>query len=150
MLTLAQLRAAASVPRAITDSRKWLEQHLAEYRRQSQSVVNDFSETVQTSTRDFEASLSAHTRTIEQAASQIQAQLDIAEEVAGRVKALMVEATSQWEHVRARAAVECDRLQKISNDLQDRFAWRVMLQFAAFFLLVAGFSVLAGHYLWKP
>lgn len=83
------------------------------------------------------------------AANQIQAQLDIAEEAAGRVKALMVEATSQWEHVRARATAECERLQRISNDLQDRFAWRVMLQFAAFFLLVSGISLLAGHYLWK-
>ena len=150
LLTRAQLRAAASVPRAIADSRKWLEQHLAEYRRQTQSSVNGFSQTVQTNTRDFEASLSAHARTIEQAANQIQAQLDIAEEVAGRVKALMAEGMSQWEHVRARATAECERLRQISNDLDNRFAWRVILQFAAFFLLVAGISVLAGHYLWKP
>ena len=150
LLTRAQLRAAASVPRAVTDSRKWLEQHLAEYRQQTQSLVNDLSQTVQTSTRDFEASLSAHASTIEQAANQIQAQLDIAEEAASRVKALMAEASSQWEHVRARATAECERLRQISNDLDNRFAWRVILQLAMFFLLVAGISVFAGHYLWKP
>jgi hypothetical protein len=43
LLTLAQLRAAASIPRAITDSRKWLEQHLAEYRRQTATLTNDFA-----------------------------------------------------------------------------------------------------------
>ena len=149
LLTRAQLRAAASVPRAVIDSRKWLEQHLAEYQRRTQSLVNGFNQTVQTGTRDFEASLSAHAKTIESTANQIQVQLDVAEEVAGRVKALMAEATSQLEHARASATAECERLQQISNDLQDRFAWRVMLQFAAFFLLVSAVSVLAGHYLWK-
>jgi hypothetical protein len=149
LLTLAQLRAAASVPRAIAESRQWLEQHLAQYRRQMQSLVDGFNQTVQTGTRDFEASLSLHAKTIENTTTQIQAQLDVAEEVAGRVKSLMAHATSQWEHVRARATAECERLRQISNDLDNRFAWRVMLQFAAFFALVVGFSVLAGHYLWK-
>jgi hypothetical protein len=149
LLTLAQLRTAASVPRAIAESRKWLEQHLAEYQRQTRSFVNCFNQTVQSGTRDFATSLSAHAKTIEQAANQIQTQLDVAEEVAGQVKSLMADATSQWEHVRARATAECERLQQISDDLQDRFAWRVMLQFAAFFLLVSAVSVLAGHYLWK-
>lgn len=149
LLTLAQLKAAASVPRSIADSRKWLELHLAEYRRQTQSLLDGFNQTVQTATHDFDTSLSAHAKTIENSVKQIQAQLDVAEEVAAQVKSLMANATSQWEHVRARATVECERLQTISNDLQDRFAWRVMLQFAAFFLLVSALSVLAGHYLWK-
>jgi hypothetical protein len=149
LLTLAQLKAAATVPRSITDNRKWLEQHLAEYRRQTQSLVDAFNQTAQTRTNDFEVSLSAHGQRIESMANKIQAQLNVAEEVAGRVKLLMTNATSQWEHVRARTTAECERLHAISNDLQDRFAWRVMLQFTAFFLLVSAISVLAGHYLWK-
>ena len=149
LLTLAQLKAAASVPRSIADSRKWLELHLAEYRRQTQSSVDNFNQTIQATTDDFEASLSLHAKTIENTVKQIQAQLDVAEEAAARVKALMANGTSQWDHVRARATAECERLHTISNDLQDRFAWRVMLQFAAFFLLVSTVSVLAGHYLWK-
>jgi hypothetical protein len=149
LLTLAQLKTAASVPRSIADSRKWLELHFAEYRRQTQSSVDNFNQTIQATTDDFEASLSAHVQRIESTGNKIQAQLDVAEEVAARVKSLMANATSQWEHVRARATAECERLQTISNDLQDRFAWRVMLQFAAFFLLVSAVSILAGHYLWK-
>ena len=42
LLTRAQLRAAASIPRAIAESRKWLEQHLAEYRRQTADLVTIF------------------------------------------------------------------------------------------------------------
>lgn len=150
LLTLAQLRAAASVPRSITDSRKWLEQQLADYRRQTQSLMESFNQTMQIKIGGFETALSSNAKTIENAANQIQAQLDVAEEVAGRVKSLMANATSQSEHVRARAAVECDRLHEISNDLQDRIAWRVMLRWSIFFLLISAISVLAGHYLWKP
>ncbi len=138
LLTLAQLRAAASVPRAIADSRKWLELHLAEYRRQTQSLVDGFNQTVQTSIGNFETSLSAHASTMERAVNQIQAQLDVAEEVAGRVNSLMANATSQWEHVRARATAECERLQTVSNDLQDRFAWRKIIWWCAWTLVAFG------------
>jgi hypothetical protein len=149
LLTRAQSRAAASVPRSINDGRKWLELHLATYRRQTQSLVDDFNQTVQTGTRDFEASLSAHAKTIEQAANQIQVQLDDAKVVAKYTKSIMDGAASQWKDIRTSTTTQCERLQEISNDLQDRFAWRVILQWAAFFLLISGISVLAGHYLWK-
>jgi hypothetical protein len=43
LLALAQLRAAASVPRSIADSRKWLVQHLAEYRRQTATLTDQFA-----------------------------------------------------------------------------------------------------------
>ena len=49
LLTVAQLRAAASVPRSITDSRKWLEQHLAEYRRQTKLMLDEISSTTSNS-----------------------------------------------------------------------------------------------------
>jgi len=149
LLTLAQLRAAVSVPRAIADSRKWLEQHLAEYRRQTQLLVNGLNQTVQTGTRDFEASLSAHAKTIENAANQIQVQLDDAKLVTKYIKSIMDGAASQWKDIRASTTAQCERLEQVSNDLQDRFALRVILQLVAFFLLVSGISVLAGHYLWR-
>ena len=68
LLTLAQLRAAASVPRSIADNRKWLEQHLAEYRRQTQSLLDGFNQIVQNETRDFETALSLRAQLIENAA----------------------------------------------------------------------------------
>ena len=149
LLTLAQLRAAANVPRSITDSRKWLEQHLAEYRRQTQSLVDGFNQMVQTGTHDFGASLSLHAKTIEGAANQIQSQLDDAKFVAKYIKSIMDSAASQWKDIKASTTAQCERLEQVSDDLQDRFAWRVILQLAIFFLLVSGISVLAGHYLWK-
>jgi hypothetical protein len=138
LLALAQLRTAASVPRSIADSRKWLEQHLAEYRRQTQSLLDGFNQTVQTETRDFETSLSLHTKTIEQAASQIQAQLDDAKFVARHIKSLMERAASQWEAIKADTTAQCRQLGQISDELQDRFAWRKMIWWAVWVLVAFG------------
>ena len=49
LLTRAQLRTAASIPSAIAESRKWLEQHLAEYRKQTAVLTDDFAGMVDTS-----------------------------------------------------------------------------------------------------
>jgi len=37
-------------------------------------------------------------------------------------------------------------LEQVSNDLQDRFAWRVMLRSVAWFLLALGYGICIGHY----
>lgn len=138
LLTRAQLRAAASVPRSVADSRKWLEQHLAEYRRQTQAIVDDFNQTIQTGTRDFTATMSLHAKTVEKAANQIQLQLDDAEFVAKQIKSLMERAASQWELIKADTMAQCKQLGHISDDLQDRFAWRKIIWWAAWTLVAFG------------
>ena len=46
LLTKAQWRIAANLPRLMNDSRKLIELHLAEYRRQSQAMADDFADTM--------------------------------------------------------------------------------------------------------
>src|SRR5271168_4686734 len=46
LLTKAQWRIAANLPRLMHDGRKLIELHLAEYRRQSQAMADDFADTV--------------------------------------------------------------------------------------------------------
>ena len=148
LLTSAQLLAAASVPRAIADSRKWLELHLAEYRQQTKGLVDGFSSDNKQQQAETRTALEAHAKAIQAAAEQIQAQLAAAEKVAGQVKSLMNGAVSEWNGAKARMSIQCERLEEVSNDLQDRFAWRVILERAIFCLLILGLGVLGGHYLW--
>jgi hypothetical protein len=148
-LTSAQLLAAASVPRAIADSRKLLEQHLAEYRRQTKLLLDGFASTGEQQQAETRAAIEAHAIAIQTAAEQIQAQLGAAEKVAGRVKTLMDGAVSEWSGAKARMSIQCERLEQVSNDLQDRFAWQVILERVIFFLLVLALGVLGGHYLWR-
>jgi len=149
LLTSAQFLAAASVPRAIADSRKWLEQHLAQYQQQTKANLDGFSSTLKIQQSELKTAVLIHAKTTLEAAEKIQAQLADAEAVAKRAKSLMESAAMEWSILRAETKEQCERLQQISDDLQDRFAWQVILEQTIFILLVLGFGVLGGHYLWR-
>ena len=149
LLTRAQLRAAASIPRSIADSRKWLEQHLAQYQQQTKANLDGFSSTLKIQQSELKTAVLIHAKTTLEAAEKIQAQLADAEAVAKRAKSLMESAAMEWSILRAETKEQCERLQQISDDLQDRFAWQVILEQTIFILLVLGFGVLGGHYLWR-
>ena len=146
LLTRAQWRIAANLPRLMNDARKLIELHLAEYRRQSQAMADDFAGTVDGQNKELKKTVEIHIQATRQAAEQIQVQLADAEAVAKRVKALMESAVSEWENIKASTTAQCERLEQVSNDLQDRFAWRVMLRSFAWFLLALGYGICIGHY----
>ena len=146
LLTKAQWRIAANLPGLINDSRKLIELHLAEYRRQSHAIADDFADTMDGQNKELKKAVEIHIQATRQAAEQIQAQLADAEAVAKRVKSLMESAASEWTSIKASTAAQCERLEQVSNDLQDRFAWRVMLRSVAWFLLALGYGICIGHY----
>jgi len=146
LLTKAQWRIAANLPRLMNDARKLIELHLAEYRRQSQAMADDFAGTVDGQNKELKKTVEIHIQATRQAAEQIQVQLADAEAVAKRVKTLMESAESEWENIKASTTAQCERLEQVSNDLQDRFAWRVMLRSVAWFLLALGYGICIGHY----
>jgi len=73
-------------------------------------------------------------------------QLADAEVVASRIKSLMESAASEWRGIKGSTTAQCERLEQVSNNLQDRFAWRVMLRSVAWFLLALGYGICIGHY----
>ena len=146
LLTRAQWRIAANLPRLMNDARKLIELHLAEYRRQGQVMADDFAGTVDGQNKELKKTVEIHIQATRQAAEQIQVQLADAEAVAKRVNDLMESAVSEWESIKASTTTQCERLEQVSNDLQDRFAWRVMLRSVAWFLLALGYGICIGHY----
>jgi cell division septum initiation protein DivIVA len=149
LLTRAQLLAAASVPRAIADGRKWLEQHLAAYRLETKLMLDGFSDTAGKRAADMKTTVENHAKEVHEAATQIQGQVAEAEAVAGRIKTQVEDAAYDWRNVKAQAKAQCEQLQKISNDLQDRFAWRVIIWWAVCILLAfgLGFSLAVNLFL---
>ncbi len=146
LLTRAQWRMAASVPRSLDDSRTWLELHLAEYRQHCRKTADDVTKALVEQNRMLCSTVETHTRFARQATEQIQGQLDDAGAVAKQVKSLMEKATKEWEGIKANTTMEHERLQQISNDLQNRFAWRVIIHTALWFSLAVGFGIFIGHY----
>jgi hypothetical protein len=146
LLTKAQWRIAACLPRTMNDSRKLIELHLAEYRRQSQAMADSFAATINSQNTELKTSIETHAKTTGQAAEQIRVRLAEAEAVARRVKSLMESAASDWRDIKASTTAQCEQLENVSNDLQDRFAWRVLLRSCAWFLLALGYGICIGHY----
>ena len=146
LLTKAQWRIAAHLPRLMNDARKLIELHLAEYRRQSQAMADDFADTVDGQNKELKKTVEIHIQATRQAAEQIQVQLAAAGAVASRIKSLMESAASEWEKIKASTTAQCERLERVSNDLQDRFAWRVILRTAVWLLLALGIGLGIGHY----
>lgn len=146
LLTRAQWRMAASVPRSLHDGRKWLELHLADYRQQTNATVNGFCRTAVTQTEELKTVVGNHAKAITQAANRINVQLADAEAVAQHVKALMESAASEWKRIMTSTTAERERLEKVAKDLDDRFAWRQVLWGAFWFSLTFGFGLLLGLY----
>lgn len=144
LLTKAQWRIAASLPRLMNDSRKLIEQHLAEYRRQSKTVSDDFSITAGQQAAELKNAVEISVRTTCHAAEQIQMQLADAEAVAKQVKSLMESAASECESIKTSARAQCARLEQVTNHLDSRFAWRVLLTALFWVSLVIVF----GRSLW--
>ncbi len=146
LLTTAQWRTAANLPRLMNDSRKLIELHLTEYRRQSQTMADDFAVTVDAQNKALKKTVEIHAQTTRQAAEQIQLQLSDADAVASRINSLMEGAASEWKNIKASTTAQCKLLEQVSNDLQDRFAWRVILRTAIWLLLALGIGFCIGHY----
>ena len=146
LLTKAQWCIAANLPRLMNDSRKLIELHLAEYRRQSQAMADDFANTMDSQNKELKTAVEIHVQATRQAAGQIQMKLADAEVVAERIKSLMENAASEWKGIKASTTAQCERLEQVSNDLQDRFAWRVILRTAVWLLLALGIGLCIGNY----
>jgi hypothetical protein len=149
LLTKAQWRIAANLPRLMNDARKLLELHLAEYRRQSQAMVNDFADTVDGQNKELKSAVEIHVQATRQAAEQIQVQFADAETVAKRIKSLMESAVSEWKGIKASTTAQCGRLEQVADDLDNRFVWQTLLTALLRFSLAIVLGVLLGHYCWS-
>ena len=82
LLTRAQFKAAASIPRSIADSKKWLELHLAEYRKQTAALTDDFAGMVDMKHGELKDIVLKHAETVKRDALFVSNRLVDANDVA--------------------------------------------------------------------
>jgi hypothetical protein len=109
-------------------------------------MADVFADTMGGQNKELKSAVEINVQATRQATEQINVQLADAEAVAKRVKSLMESAVSEWKGIKASTTAQCERLEQISDDLQDRFAWRVILWSVFWFLLTLGFGMFVGHY----
>jgi len=148
LLTRAQLRAAASIPRAIADSRKWLEQHLAEYRRQTAALTDDFAGMVEIKHGELKDIVLKHAETVKRDALFVSNRLVDANDVAKSIQKNLQAAAAEWNQSQNALERERERFEKICRKLDEAVNLRGVHWYVLGTLAACGFALLIGHYVW--
>jgi len=148
LLTCAQLRAAASIPRSITDSKKWLEQHLGEYRKQTAALTNDFAGMVDTKHGELKDIVLKHAETVKRDALFVSNRLVDANDVAKSIQKNLHCAVAEWNQSQDALARERQRFEKVCQKLDDAINLRGLHWYIVGTLAACVVALLIGHYVW--
>jgi hypothetical protein len=148
LLTRTQLRAAASIPRAIADSRKWLELHLAEYRKQTAALTDDFAGMVDIKHGELKDIVLKHAETVKRDALFVSNRLVDANDVAKSIQKNLQAAAAEWNQSQDALERERERFEKVCRKLDKAVNLRGVHWYVLGTLAACGFALLIGHYVW--
>ena len=148
LLTRAQLRAAASIPRAIGDSRKWLEQHLAEYRRQTAALTDNFAGMVDIKHGELKDIVLKHAETVKRDALFVSNRLVDANDVAKSIHKNLQAAAAEWNQSQDALERERQRFEKVCRKLDEAINLRGVHWYIIGTLTACVAALLIGHYVW--
>ena len=117
LLTRAQWQAAASIPRSLNDSRKWLELHLAEYRRQTAELVKNLSAVGEDQADELKNVVKAHTEALNQASGSFRSQLKSIGAFAQDIRKHLDDGISSYNHVKTDLKAGGEMFRKTCEDL---------------------------------
>jgi hypothetical protein len=124
LLTRAQWRASASIPRALHDSRKWLELHLAAYRQQTAALINSLSAVGENQADEIKKIVHSHAETVKHASVLIQDQLRRTNEVAKQISKQLDDGVSAWNRAKSDMETGREMFRKACKELDDRLTLR--------------------------
>ena len=135
LLTRAQWRVAATIPRSVNDSRKLIEQHLAQYRQETADLVKNLSVAASKQSEALKEIVAIHADKVDQASVASRNQLLETQEAAKRIRNDLDAGVSEWNHAKAHLEAERKKLEAVCQELDNRVAWRQLLWFGVAFLL---------------
>jgi len=148
LLTRAQMKAAANVPRSIADSRKWLEQHLVEYRRQTATLTNDFASMVGIKHSELKDIVLKHAETVKRDTLFVSNRLVDANDVAKSIQKKLQSAVAEWNQSKDALAQERQRFEKVCQKLDDAINFHGIHWYILGTLAASIITLLIGHYVW--
>ena len=144
LLTRAQWRAAALVPQAVNESRKLIELHLAEYRRQTAELIKNLSAVCEDQTDELKNVVEAHTETVKQASVSIQDQLRRTTEAANQIRKQLDDGVSAWNRAKTDMEAGREMFQKACKELDDRLTLRELRRDWLTLLGVSSIGIVIG------
>ncbi len=119
MLTRAQWRAAALVPQSVNESRKLIELHLAEYRRQTAELIGNLSTVGEEQNGEFTNIVKAHTEALSNASGSFRSQLKEIGAAAMDIRRHLDDGVSAHHRVKNDLKAASERFQKTCAELDD-------------------------------
>ena len=120
LLTRAQWQAAASIPRSLNDSRKWLELHLAEYRRQTAELVKNLSAVGEDQADELKNVVKAHTEALNQASGSFRSQLKSIGAFTQDIRKHLDDGISSYNQIKTDLKAGGEMFRKTCEELDDR------------------------------
>jgi malate synthase len=148
LLTRAQLRAAASIPRSIAESQKWLEQHLAEYRRQTAALTDNFADMVDIKHGELKDIVLKHAETVKRDALFVSNRLVDANDAAKSIQENLHAAVAEWNKSEDALAGERQRFEEVCRKLDEAINLRGVHWYIFGTLSACVVALLIGHYIW--
>jgi hypothetical protein len=120
LLTKAQWRIAANLPRLMNDSRKLIELHLAEYRRQTAELVKNLSAVGENQADEFKNVVKAHTEALNQASGSFRSQLKSIGAFTQDIRKHLDDGISSYNHIKTDLKAGGEMFRKTCEDLDGR------------------------------
>ena len=144
LLTKAQWRVAANLPRLMNDSRKLIELHLDEYRRQTAELIANLSAVGEEHTGELDNIVKAHTEALNQASGSFRSQLKEIGAAAMDIRRHLDDGVSAHHCVKNDLKAASDRFHRSCEDLDGRIAGLQIRRDWLSFLGVIAMGVLIG------
>ena len=143
LLTRAQWRAAASVPRSVHDARQSLHQEFAEHHKQVTVLVNHLEQLTWANLRDQKKIVDKLASDSAKAIAELRVPLSEAETVAKRVRLELETGAQKWTDAMTEFQAATKRLTQLCADFQAR-PWRshwVLLGLLLIATFIAGYFI---------
>lgn len=123
LLTRAQWRAAASIPRLVDQSRKLLQQEFAEQRQQAGALVQGFEKSAAAKIGELKTMIDEHATKTAKTAMDTRGHLNEADRIAGRIRRELEGGAEKWNKTMTEFEAASKRLMQLCADFQGR-PWR--------------------------
>jgi hypothetical protein len=120
LLTKAQWRVAANLPRLMNDSRKLIELHLAEYRRQTAELVKNLSAVGEDQADELKNVVKAHTEALNQASGSFRSQLKSIGAFTQDIRKHLDDGISSYNRIKTDLKAGGEMFRKTCEDLDGR------------------------------
>ena len=144
LLTRAQWRATASVPRLVAESRKQMEHTFTEHRRQTDDLFDEFSGVVGDRIKMLEQIIAAHADSTKKAETEMRIVLTHTEGVAEHIHAELERGAVEWKKARGDFEAERQKLENTRKELETRYEWRDWACLLAIAAALVMFGMLIG------